>query len=384
MADVKINSRYIFKYGFIVTDDVVRRAISTKAIPLCGTWIIRLNKPLPCVFVTAGNNGIYMDDVPFSVISDLNLLPTKEERFALHKLMLAFDPDFKLKLKSSWVFIDQKAADCKVIRAPVGAEVSSLKRCMLDSRAKDRGHYKTVCRVQRRATTQAADEPDGHENDSDKSPTVLMIDDLMEKEKRADKARQTRVGLFGDTEGGRALCKIIKKQSLIKRRADVAFGAGLEDSKTDCVAVVPPQSPHLPPSSKRPYRKKKEEAVPVDSKSQQSEDLFGDSFQPTPVPPDTAKTRSLSSRATARVSKTGPKEPQEGRPSERLGTPVGPNPYDSCQIDRDYYADEDDYDDLERTGGDAPKPKEDDGGSDEEVDYCSSSPDPCRDSAAED
>lgn len=289
--------RYIYKRGFIVADDVVRRAMGGGELPMTGAWLFRLRKPVPCVFVSVGHGGIMLPDTGVCVIGETWNAETKDELFSLHRLMSSFDPDFKLKLRSQWMLVDLVAAEGRVLKRPSDIEIARLSTERKDTKDKDLALYKMVTRVQRRRTTSGADLPDGHEDDSDRDPVEMMLEDLAEREKRSEKARLARLGGFPDTPIGRQIAKLFTHKTgcgepaAKKPRRTGTSKSGLAAAPMDsdaeeggCGGLLP--TPFLCQKSKKRQRQRVAAALAPPSQEQplqrQEEDLFGDA-EDTPL-----------------------------------------------------------------------------------------------------
>lgn len=213
------NSRYVYRHGIVLADDFVKSAMEKSVLPLDGAYIIRLKKPLPCVFITFGYGGIMLPDNGLCVIGDSWNQPNKEESFALHRLMQALDPDYKYKIKSNWVLVDMKETDARVIRRPTEREIATMKKTPTQMKMSESAVYKAIKRIQRRKTTSGADIPDGHEGDSDRDPIDVLFDEMAIREKKNEKARLARLAPWPDTEFGRQMHKEEMERKRLKETA---------------------------------------------------------------------------------------------------------------------------------------------------------------------
>jgi hypothetical protein len=211
--------RYVIKQGFVVADDVVRRVMSAEAsFSFTGIWLFRLKKPVACVFVSVGSNGAMLDGGSgMGVITEKLTSPTKEENYALHAAMLAFDPEYKLRLRSNWVFIDLEAVEGRLIRRPTEQEIAALPRLMSQAKHRNNDAYRAVSQVSKAGTTDIKVDPN---YDSGFESMQRMFDELEEREKKAEKARKERMGDLPDTPAGHWMYKMRKK--LVKSQGDAA------------------------------------------------------------------------------------------------------------------------------------------------------------------
>lgn len=200
-------ARYLYKMGFVVTDDVIQNAAKNGVLPFEGALIVRLKKPLPCVFISFGLGGISLPDTGLCAIGDAWNVVTKEEKFATGVLMEALDFEHKLGLRMQWYLIDIKETDARVIRSPSDMELTKLFKTPSAMKTDDLTKYKLAARIVRRRTTAGASMPDGHESDSDKDPMMVYLEEMMEKEERSEKARKKRLGPFPDTPLGWKISK---------------------------------------------------------------------------------------------------------------------------------------------------------------------------------
>jgi hypothetical protein len=214
-------ARYIYKVGFVVTDDVIQNAAKSGVLPLDGALVIRLKKPVPCVFISYGLGGIALPDMGLCVIGDSWNSVTREERFALSHLMNALDEKHALGLRMQWYLIDMKEADARVLKSPTDMELTKLFKTPSAMKGDDLVKYKLVARISRRRTTAGAEILDGHEGDSDRDPMMVYLDEMIEKEERSEKARKKRLGSFPDTPIGWKMAKMhhvgaFKKDKMVR------------------------------------------------------------------------------------------------------------------------------------------------------------------------
>jgi hypothetical protein len=202
--------RYIYRLGIVVADDVVERGSDNARLPLEGALVVRLKKPVLCVFISFGLGGICLpgDTGGLCVIGDGWNGIAKEERLALSNMMHALDFENRLALRASWVLIDMKETEARVLRSPTDAELLGLAKRFADMRSDDRARYRTVARIARRRTTAGALAPDDHEDDSDKDPLMVYLQDLSKREEKAEAARKKRLGGFPDTPFGRKMARM--------------------------------------------------------------------------------------------------------------------------------------------------------------------------------
>lgn len=306
--------RYVFKYGFVVADDVVRKALTSEhvASSLAGSWIIRLKKPVPCVFVSMGFSGVMLPNTGLCVMSSGYNGVTKDEHMALHRLMVLFDPDFQLRLRSQWILVDLVETQGVVVRRPTKDEVVSLKKTLNDLKAHDRAGYKTVARVDRRHTTSEADVADGHEDDSDQDPMHVMLDDMAERERRSEKARLARLGNFPDTAIGGQVARLMRRASASRKRALEAQAA--ETCPDSSGASLLPES--TAKSKKKRKTTEKKEKKTIDA-VYDDEDLFGEAETESDL-----SSRIVKQRRSAASTTDPPPGHQGSRPDTLPAAPV--------------------------------------------------------------
>lgn len=256
-------ARYLYKLGFVVTDDVIQNAAKNGALPLEGALVVRLKKPVPCVFISFGLCGIALPDTGgLCAIGDSWNYVTKEERFALSSLMVALDSERTLNLRMQWYLIDMKEADARVLKNPTDMELTKLFRTPAAMKCSDLDRYKLVARVSRRRTTAGADLTDGHEGDSDQDPMMVYLNEMIEKEERSEKARRKKLGSFPDTPMGWKLAKLYNKSAFKTKKVetpDKEEGEELtEKEKEEMAKYRAKKRPRTfyPPRSTAPKRKR--------------------------------------------------------------------------------------------------------------------------------
>ena len=200
-------ARYLYKLGIVVTDDVIQAAAKRDKLPIDGALIVRLQKPLHCVFISFGLGGVALPDQGLCVVGDSWNGVTKDERHAMSALMYALDFELKLPLRMQWFLIDMVATEAKILKNPTDAEIANIPRASAALKTDDRAKYKLLARIVRRRTTAGALLPDGHEDDSDKDPIMKYFDDMIEREERSESAHKKRLGDYPDTRWGRAMAK---------------------------------------------------------------------------------------------------------------------------------------------------------------------------------
>lgn len=235
------NARYVYRHGIVLADDFMKAAMEAGVLPLDGSFIVRLKRPVPCVFITFGYGGVMLpENGGLCVIGDSWNQPTKEESFALHRLMQALDPTNRYKIRSNWVLVDMKETDARIIRRPTDREIVTIKRTPSQMKATETAIYKAVKRIQRRRTTSGADIPDGHEDDSDRDPLEVLLADYTIKEEKYEKSRLARMGPWPDTEIGRLMHKadMLRKRSAPTDASVVAVDDGEADAVPAAAAAA--------------------------------------------------------------------------------------------------------------------------------------------------
>lgn len=329
-ADGK-NLRYVYRHGIVIADDFMKSAIGKGPLPLDGAYIIRLKNPVPCVFITFGHNGIMLPDNGLNVIGDSWNAASKEEMFAVHRLMHALDPVGKYKIRSNWILLDMKETDARIIRVPSDREVSTIKKTPALLKAADCAVYKAIKRVQRRKTTSGVEILDGHEGDSDRDPMDVMMEELSMKEEKYEKSRIARLAPWPDTEVGRAMHKMQLKK---EREA-----ASDPQKQLQC----PPRKRGRPPgrrigstSTSGPSGQEEATTAPAAPQKRPSLDLFADFDDEKPpshgeatvICPESAIIRQKRT-AAARISQ--PPQFQQPHPAGQQSEPARSSPGTTVQ-----------------------------------------------------
>ena len=248
------STRYVYRHGIVLADDFMKAAMEAGVLPLDGSFIVRLKRPVPCVFITFGYGGMMLpENGGLCVIGDSWNQPTKEESFALHRLMQALDPTNRYKIRSNWVLVDMKETDARVIRRPTDREIVTIKRTPSQMKATETTIYKAIKRIQRRRTTSGADIPDGHEDDSDRDPMEVLLADYTIKEEKYEKSRLARMGPWPDTEIGRMMHKVDMAR---KRSAPTADAAAPPPPTIADTAAATDLGPGLGPGPAPPKKRR--------------------------------------------------------------------------------------------------------------------------------
>lgn len=205
-------ARYIFRMGITVTDDVIKKTLTHNPnTSLLGAFIIRIKKPVPCLFITYGYNGYHFPNMPFNAMEITINEITKEESHALSCLMSSIAVSTMLPIYQKWVFIDLKESEARVLIKPTATDVANMYQGRKKMRQNNIATYKVMERISRRRTTLGSELPDGHEDDSDADPIMAYLDQLEHKETKAQKMEQKKYGLFKNTAVSKALLKIQTK-----------------------------------------------------------------------------------------------------------------------------------------------------------------------------
>lgn len=319
-------ARYMYKLGFVVMDDVIQSAAKNGALPLDGALIVRLKKPVPCVFISFGLGGISLPDTGLCAIGDSWNGVTKEEKFALSLLMIALDFEHKLNLRAQWYLIDMKETDSKVIKNPTDMELTKLFKTPSALKAGDVTKYKLAARVARRRTTSGATIPDGHENDSDRDPVMVYLDEMIEKENRSEKARKKRLGPYDDTPIGWKMAKLYRGSTSKKKiKVDEAVKDGKIKKRPK---MFYPSSKSAPKRKRISYNSEPEEeegnvraraniassALEKSARDRALKELFGESSDDeaatVTVLPDVMISEPKMTDPPRRLQKTDPEEQQ--------------------------------------------------------------------------
>ena len=258
-------ARYLLKWGVVVADDVVKKCMEKEVIPLDGALVVRIKKPIPCMFFTFGYGGITLDNTGLGVIGPAWHQYSRDEIFAVNRLMCSMDADGALNMRSKWMLIDMKETESEILRKPTNEEVANLKITKKKLKETDKQRYKVIARVQRRRTTSNIDMPDGREDESDKEKEDHrdpLWKAMMEKERKSLEARAKKLGGWPDSNFGDIMRKMERQR--IRYRQKIAALAGTDPS---------------PVQRQRRGRKRKvslatlSEVKPV---QREEEDLFGD------------------------------------------------------------------------------------------------------------
>jgi hypothetical protein len=191
-AEGRRRIRYVFKCGIAIADDMVRNAMAARKLPLNGAYVVRMRKPVPCIFFTFGHGGIMLPDTGLSVIGDRWNHYTRPETYALAWLMHCVDPECKFQLRSNWMLIDLDATEGRILKQPTDEEIALLGPAADGHKITDRELARRVSRVRRRRTTSGADIPDGREDDSDRSPDTAFLDEMARREEKQQKQERQR------------------------------------------------------------------------------------------------------------------------------------------------------------------------------------------------
>jgi hypothetical protein len=217
MTTKVMTPRYLYKMGIVVTDDVIQRAADNDVLPLEGALVVRLRKPVMCVFISFGLGGISLPDTGLCMIGDGCNLSNKDEKLALATLMRMLDFENKLSLRMHWFLIDMKETESHILKSPTDEEIASLSSRYTKMKESDGVRYKMLARIARRRTTSGCNVPDGHEDDSDKDPLMVYLEDISKREEKIELARKKKLGSFPDNKIGYRMSRLFPSESIRKR-----------------------------------------------------------------------------------------------------------------------------------------------------------------------
>lgn len=232
-------ARYVYRHGIVIADDFMKMSMEKGVLPLEGSFVYHLKKPVSCSFITFGYGGVTLPDNGLCVVGDTWNQTTPEESFALHRLMHFLDPKFIYKIKSNWILLDMKETDARIIRRPTDREIVTIKKSASQMKNAEPTIYKAIKRIQRRRTTSGADIPDGHEGDSDRDPMEVYFNEMITKEAKYEKDRIARLAPWPDTAIGHLMHKAEVKSKNKRLRTD-------EDQSQDLSLTGQPQVQALP------------------------------------------------------------------------------------------------------------------------------------------
>jgi hypothetical protein len=260
------HARYLYRYGIVVADDLVRKSMEAGKLPLGGAYVVRMKKPIPCMFFTFGHGGIMLPASGLNIIGDGWNVNSKEEMFAVGWLMNSLDPRCEYGIRASWVLIDLVESEGAIIKHPTDEEIASIRSGASGMKANDRELSRRIGRIRRRHTTAGADLPDGHEDDSDMSPDMAILLALEKREEKTLKAKRGHPPVPSTPSGRRfhrmmedhrKATKQIESRHAEAARADMVrelFGDGASRrAPGEASATAPARGPSAPrPAARAP------------------------------------------------------------------------------------------------------------------------------------
>lgn len=114
--------RFAYRFGIALGLDFLQKAEKMK-IAAPNAYVIKINKPTPCLFFTFGYAGFFLD----SQMGLACIRPTcisKAEKRAIGAFMCAMDPKTEYNLRANWWFIDAVASEATIIQNPSEQQIA--------------------------------------------------------------------------------------------------------------------------------------------------------------------------------------------------------------------------------------------------------------------
>jgi hypothetical protein len=118
-------ARWFIGSGCVFADDFIKNNIGAeklKGVDMTGSYIIHMDKPVPCTFITFGAAGTW---VPNSAITKQTAVTrTEAEAVKIGQFMFAIDPNNEYGIRAHVYHIDLSAG--KILRRPTDDEIARL------------------------------------------------------------------------------------------------------------------------------------------------------------------------------------------------------------------------------------------------------------------
>ena len=132
---VERDARWFVGVGCVFADDFIKKHIGgdrMKLLSLSGAYVFRMARPVPCIFISFGAGGAWVQDCP---VTKQCFVPRSDaESFATGAFMLAIDPDNKFGIRTWCYHVD--LAEAQVIHKPTDTEIAQLQMDYRDDKIK--------------------------------------------------------------------------------------------------------------------------------------------------------------------------------------------------------------------------------------------------------
>lgn len=126
--------RYAWRYGIVIGIDYIEKN-NKMNVPAAGAYVIKINKPFPCLFFSFGVHGFFIKDeyenqpyCPVAVTWPTTTLISAEERVMLGSFMQSMDFMGEHGLRADWWFIDAVNSEAVLIQSPSESEIQNALR----------------------------------------------------------------------------------------------------------------------------------------------------------------------------------------------------------------------------------------------------------------
>jgi hypothetical protein len=119
--------RYYIGHGVVFTDDFIKKNIGVdkmKTINMDGSYIIKIQKPTPCIFITFGAGGSFVIDSPVCKI--MSVSRSQAEVFKMGSFVGRIDPENKYGIHINVFHIDMKESHAAFVKRPTDIEIAQL------------------------------------------------------------------------------------------------------------------------------------------------------------------------------------------------------------------------------------------------------------------
>lgn len=123
--ELENSARYFVGIGLVFANDFINKNIGAekmKKLSLFGAYVIKMNEPIPCLFISFGAGGSFIPNSPVSKV--LAVSKTEAEHMYLAWLIKDIDPENKYQLRAYQYHLD--LAHGSIIKRPTDEDIANM------------------------------------------------------------------------------------------------------------------------------------------------------------------------------------------------------------------------------------------------------------------